>query len=407
MPWPRIASEPKRAINPTSSPPPIGMARRAPRFIIIGAGMAGIAAAVKLRAAGLDDFVIYEKADRIGGTWRDNTYPGVACDVPSHLYSYSFAPNPEWTHVFSPGREICSYLETVAAEHDLHRCIVFGAEVTRLERRGQLWHLFTADGREDRAEVVIAATGVLHHPAYPDIEGVEDFAGPVFHSARWEHGLELRGARLGVIGTGSSAVQITSAVVEEVDELVLFQRTAQWILPVANPPVSEEDRQRFRADPAAMRILKEDLARTFTTNFADAVVDAESAEARQLEEVCRAHLMDSVTDPDLRERLLPDNRAACKRLVVSPDFYAAIQAPNARLVTDPIVRVEAGGGRTAGGVLHGLDVLVLATGFQVDRFLRPIQVLGRHGVELGPGVGQAALGLPVGIGARVPQPVPA
>ncbi|MHB1444451.1 MAG: flavin-containing monooxygenase [Acidimicrobiales bacterium] len=358
------------------------VARRAPRFIIIGAGMAGIASAVKLRAVGLDDFVIYEKADRLGGTWRDNTYPGVACDVPSHLYSYSFAPNPDWTHVFSPGPEICAYLEAVATEHDLHGRIVLGAEVTRLERHGRLWHLFTAEGREDRAEVVIAATGVLHHPAYPDIEGMEDFAGPVFHSARWDHSVELRGARLGVIGTGSSAVQITGAVVDEVTELVLFQRTAQWILPVANPPVSEEDRLRFRAHPETMRVLKENLAQTFTANFADAVIDAESAGARQLEEVCRAHLMDSVADPDLRERLRPDYRAACKRLVVSPDFYAAIQKPNARLVTDPILRVEPGGVRTADGVLHGLDVLVLATGFQVDRFLRPIQVLGRHGVEL-------------------------
>jgi len=352
------------------------------RVIIIGAGMAGVAAAIKLREAGFDDLVIYEKADRLGGTWRENTYPGAACDVPSHLYSYSFAPNAEWTHVFSPGQEICSYLERVAAEQGVTDRIVFGAEVTRLERREGLWHLSTADGRQDRAAVVIAATGVLHHPAYPDIEGLDDFGGPVFHSARWDHDVALDGARVGVIGTGSSAVQITGALVDRVADYVLFQRTPQWILPVPNPSISEADRLRFRAEPEVMTTLREELAVQFTAGFADAVVDAESPAAHHLEELCRAHLDQSVSDPVLHQQLLPGYRAACKRLVVSPDFYAAIQAPNARLVTAAIDRVEAGGVRTADGVLHELDVLVLATGFRVDRFLRPMTVMGRDGVEL-------------------------
>jgi cation diffusion facilitator CzcD-associated flavoprotein CzcO len=350
--------------------------------IVIGAGMAGIAAAVKLRAAGFDDFVVYEKADRLGGTWRDNTYPGVGCDVPSHLYSYSFAPNADWSHMFAPGAEICAYLERVAADHRVREHIVFAADVTSLDRRDDLWLLRTTDGRTDQAEVVIAATGVLHHPAYPDIEGLKEFGGPVFHSARWDHDVELGGARLGVVGTGSSAVQITSAVVDTVAELRLFQRTAQWILPVPNPEVSVQDRESHRRDPEVLRALREELGHAFSANFSDIVIDADSDGAKRIEQLCRDHLESSVAEPELRARLLPGYRAACKRLVVSPDFYDAIQRPNARLVTDHITRVEPEGIRTADGTLHRLDVLVLATGFRVDRFVRPIRVRGRNGVDL-------------------------
>lgn len=353
-----------------------------PRIVIIGAGMAGIAAAVKLRQAGLDDFVIYEKAADVGGTWRENTYPGVACDVPSHLYSYSFSPNSEWSHVFSPGAEIHAYLREVSAEHQLDPQIVLGGEVTEAEWREERWRLRTRDGSEDVADIVIAATGVLHHPAWPDIPGLEDFGGPAFHSARWDHRVELDGARVGVVGTGSSAVQITGALVDRVGELHLFQRTPQWILPADNPPIAEEDKARFRADPAAMAALRRELASTFSEGFANAVVDAESPQAQRLQQMCEDHLDRSIADPVLRRQLRPDYRAACKRLVVSANFYSAIQRPNAHLVTSPIRSIEAAGVRTVDGDLHRLDVLVLATGFRVDRFLRPIEVTGRDGISL-------------------------
>src|SRR4051794_1597878 len=168
--------------------------------------MAGILSAVRLAEAGFDDVVVYEKAARLGGTWRENTYPGVACDVPSHLYSYSFAPNAEWSHVFSPGNEIQSYLEDVAQRFGVDTRIRFGTEVTRMEFTDGHWDIELSDGERDRADVVIAATGVLHHPSYPDIEGLEDFGGPLFHSARWDHTVNLEGVRVGVVGTGSSAV---------------------------------------------------------------------------------------------------------------------------------------------------------------------------------------------------------
>src|SRR5438270_3621231 len=191
--------------------------------------MAGVLSAIKLTESGYADIAVYEKGDRIGGTWRENTYPGIACDVPSHLYSYSFAPNSEWSHLFSPGDEIRAYLEDVAKKFDVYRLIRFNTEVARMEFDGGRWQIEMADGSTDDADVVIAATGVLHHPKFPDIAGLDDFEGAVFHSARWDHSVQLEGARVGVIGTGSTAVQITGAIVDVVAEFKLFQRTAQWI----------------------------------------------------------------------------------------------------------------------------------------------------------------------------------
>jgi cation diffusion facilitator CzcD-associated flavoprotein CzcO len=358
-----------------------GTKTRSLRFAIIGAGMAGILSAIKLTEAGLTDFTIYEKGDSFGGTWRENTYPGLACDVPSHLYSYSFAPNPDWTHQFAPGPEIRGYFERVARDHGLERCARFGDEVVRCELIDGRWHIETASGHRDDVDVVIAATGVLHHPRYPDIEGLDSFAGAVFHTSRWDHGVTLEGKRVGVLGTGSTAVQIVGAVVDEVAHLTLFQRTAQWILPQTNPAFTEEEQAAFRADPSRLTELHAGLSQAFGL-FANAVVDAESPEIRWIEAQCKANLEENVSDPELRERLRPDYRAACKRLIISPNFYEAMQRPNASLVTEPIERVEPEGVRTVDGVLHELDVLVLATGFHADAFMRPMGVVGRDGVTL-------------------------
>jgi cation diffusion facilitator CzcD-associated flavoprotein CzcO len=354
---------------------------RALRVAIVGAGMAGVLSAIKLREAGLDDLVVYEKAARLGGTWRENTYPGIACDVPSHLYSYSFEPNPDWSHRFSPGAEIEAYFEGVAQKHGVTERIRFGEEVTRCEWRDGRWQLETKTGRRDAADVVIAATGVLHHPKYPEIAGLDSFQGACFHSARWDHSVPLDGRRVGVVGTGSTAVQITSAVVDRVAKFSLFQRTAQWIAPQENPAYSEAEQEAFRRDPVALRQLRNEMSVAFGM-FSTAVVDASSPQMKLLEDVCRANLETNVTDPVLREKLRPNYRAACKRLVVSPDFYQAIQRPNAELVTEGIERVEPRGVVTRDGRLHELDVLVLATGFRVDRFLRPIEVIGREGRRL-------------------------
>ncbi|MCP4436424.1 MAG: NAD(P)/FAD-dependent oxidoreductase [Actinomycetia bacterium] len=351
------------------------------RFAVIGAGMAGILSAIKLTEAGFDEVTVYEKRERLGGTWNDNTYPGLACDVPSHLYSYSFAPNPEWSHHYSPGEEIRGYFEKVAGDHDIERMIRYGDEVVRAEYDDGRWHIETASGHTDTVDVVIAATGVLHHPRYPDIEGLDTFAGDRFHSARWDHDVDLTGKRVGVIGTGSTAVQIVSALVDEVAHLDMYQRTAQWILSLENPEYGEEEKQAFRDDPESMHKLHEELSDMFG-NFANAVIDADSAHIKLIAAMCLENLEDNVHDDELRERLRPDYRAGCKRLVVSPTFYGAIQKPNVDLVTSGIERAEPEGIRTEDGELHELDVLVLATGFHVDAFMRPMVVTGRNGVKL-------------------------
>jgi cation diffusion facilitator CzcD-associated flavoprotein CzcO len=351
------------------------------RVAVIGAGMAGIASVIELRRAGIADVTVFEKAEEVGGTWRENTYPGIACDVPSHLYSYSFAPNPDWSHTFSPGEEIQRYFCEVAREQGVYGACRFGDEVTSLHYGDGRWTLTTAAGHRDVFDVVIAATGVLHHPNIPELPGLDTFTGRAFHSARWDHDVTIDGARLGIVGTGSSAVQITAAVVDRVAHLDLFQRTPQWVMPVDNIAYDDAQREAFRADPALMRQARDGLGRAFADHFADAVIDADSPAMALIEQACRAHL-DTVADPELRAKLTPDYRAACKRLIASGEFYDAIQRPNASLVTERIEAIEPAGVRTADGELHELDVLVLATGFRVDRFLRPIDVRGRDGISL-------------------------
>ena len=355
---------------------------RSLRVGVIGAGMAGILAVIKLSEAGITDIVCFEKADRVGGTWRENTYPGIGCDVPSHVYSYSFAPNPDFTRMFSPGHEIQAYLEQVAVDHGVVPHLRLGDEVVAATYDRGVWHLETARGHRADFDVVIAASGVLHHPRMPEIDGLDEFEGAMFHSARWDHDVPIDGRRVGVIGTGSTAVQITGALVDRVEHFSLFQRTPQWIMPMDNKLFSDDQRATFRSEPHRLRELRDFLESAFAENFADAVVDAKSERLERIEETCRANLYEHVTDTELRRRLEPDYRAACKRLVVSADFYDAIQKPNAELVTAAISGIERRGIRTDSGRLHELDVIVLATGFEVDRFMRPTVINGLDGRTL-------------------------
>jgi cation diffusion facilitator CzcD-associated flavoprotein CzcO len=238
------------------------------RCAIIGAGMSGILTAIKLQEAGID-FVIYEKADRLGGTWRENTYPGISCDVPSHFYSYSFALNPEWSHRFAPGSEIQAYFEAVAHRFGVDSIIRYGKEIVRCEFEGGRWKLDVSDGSRDEADCIIAATGVLHHPSYPNIQGIDSFAGVLFHSARWMHDVALAGKRVGVIGTGSSAIQIVTALVDQAGELTLFQRTPQWIAPMDNAPFTEEEKAVFRKHPEAMQQIRGEVSGMYIAGFSN------------------------------------------------------------------------------------------------------------------------------------------
>jgi cation diffusion facilitator CzcD-associated flavoprotein CzcO len=342
--------------------------------------MAGILAGSRLRARGID-CVIYEKADDVGGTWRENTYPGLACDVPAHWYTYSFARNPEWKRTLAPGPELHAYFSKVAHDHGLPPLIRLGEEVVWVEYQDGRWEVTTATGHRDRFDAVIAATGILHHPNIPRFEGVETFEGAVFHSARWDHDVPLDGQRIGVVGTGSTAAQLTVALAPRASRFDLFQRTAQWVMSRPNPAFSDEDRARFRADPAALEALVQEYRSRSVDGYAAAVIDVDSPQLAEIERLCRENL-ETVRDPDLRRRMTPTYRAACKRLVISNDFYEAIQHPNANLVSSPIERIEPKGVRTADSMLHELDVLVLATGFRTDRFIRPAKVIGRGGADL-------------------------
>jgi cation diffusion facilitator CzcD-associated flavoprotein CzcO len=351
-------------------------------FIVIGAGMAGILAAIRLKKAGYEDVVIYEKADRVGGTWRENTYPGLTCDVPSHSYTYSFAPNPDWTRHMPPGPEVYDYFEGVAKRYNVLELIRFNEEVTSCVFERGAWQLRTKSGLADTADFVIAATGVLHHTSYPDIAGLGDFKGAMFHTARWDHSVSLAG-RVGVIGTVSTGVQIITALAGHCKTLKQFQRTAQWVMPLPNTAFSEEERAAFRNSPELLRELHDDAAYLAGTKmFSDAITDANSDGLKMLEAMCLNNLEENVKDPVLREKLRPNYRVACKRLIISPDYYQKLQTPGVELVTEAIERVEAGGIRTKDGKLHELDVIALATGFKADQFMRPMNIVGRNGVAL-------------------------
>jgi cyclohexanone monooxygenase len=336
---------------------------------------------IKLREAGIHDVTVFEKAAELGGTWRDNRYPGLSCDVPSHLYRFSFEPNPDWSHVCSPGPEILDYLKKVADKYDVRRSIKFSNEVTRAEFVDGRWQVETVQGPQGAFDVMLVAVGVLHHPVYPDIAGLGSFAGPCFHTSRWPDDLSLAGKRVGIIGTGSTATQIVAAVVPEVAHLTLFQRTAQWVLPLPNPEIPEEKKALYRTDPDALEAEYARLAVEFNSNFAAAVVGANDEAYQGMRQACEGNLA-RVRDPVLRAKLTPNYKVGCKRMIMSDTFYEAIQQPNAEVVTERIQAIEPAGVRTDDGRLHELDVLVLATGFDTHRFMRPATVIGRGGRTL-------------------------
>ncbi len=338
-------------------------------------------ALIKLRAAGHEDVAVFEKADSLGGTWRDNRYPGLTCDVASLAYRYSFAPWAEWSRACAPAAEILAYLKAVAAQYDAERSIRYGEEITQAVWEDDGWTLASGRERGMRFDAVITATGILHHPVTPEIEGLEMFAGAAFHSARWPEGVETAGRRVGIVGTGSTATHMVAALVDTVETVTLFQRTAQWVLPLPNPEYGEEERAAFRDEPGLLEAEYDRINAEQTSKFAAAVVGENPHTLGTIARMCREHLA-TVRDVELRRRLTPDYPVGCKRLIMSEGFYDAIQRPNARLVTEAIARVEPEGVRTADGELHALDVLVLATGFDTHRFFRPMRVVGRGGRTL-------------------------
>lgn len=353
------------------------------RVAVVGAGMSGILAGKRLRQAGLEDFVIYEKAPTLGGTWWYNTYPGVCCDVASHLYRYADEPNPDWTQRCASGAEIRAYLQAVADRRGVTPHIRFATEVTGLDWDGARWSARLADGACERFDVVLAACGFLHRPAWPDIPGREAFGGPAWHTAEWRHDLPLAGRRVGLIGAGSTAVQVASAIAPDVAHLTIFQRTPQWIMPLENTPVSAAHRAELRARPELMdEEYRRELRQTLDT-FGRAVI-GDVALREQIADYCRQYLA-TVADPALRARLTPDYALGCKRLVMSATYYRTVQQPQVALVTEGIERIERQGVRTRDGRLHELDVLVYATGFQAHAYTAPMVIRGEDDAVLAEG----------------------
>lgn len=353
------------------------------RYVIIGAGMAGLLAAIKLMERGETNFVVYEKGSSVGGTWRENRYPGIACDTPAHSYTYSFAYNPDWSAYYAPGAEIRQYFQDMAKRYGLASHIEFDAEVTSCTFAEGRWRIGLSGGRQDIADIVVAATGVLHHPSYPDIPGLENFRGQCFHSARWKDDVIVDDRRIGVIGGGSTGVQIISALSRRAARLVHLVRSPQWIMPCPDTRYSDEERMAFRDDPSLIEAVRSGPdAAARRARFTAAIIDMDSPELAEIQEIVERNLELSVRDPELREKLRPGYRAACKRLVFSPNYYEAVQQPGVTVDTGAIAQVEANGIRMTDGTLHELDLLVLATGFKVDQFVRPIKFTGEDGCDL-------------------------
>lgn len=352
-----------------------------PSVAVIGAGMTGILMAIRLREAGIDDITILEKADKVGGTWRENTYPGVACDVPAHMYTYSFKGNPEWEHRFAHGDEIQSYFEKVSAEYGITEQVRFNESLDECHYRDGKWHLVTSKGNKLVVDFVVAATGILHHPAYPDIQGLDTYKGDMFHTARWNHDVSLEGKRVGIIGTGSTASQVISEISKTAGHLTVFQRTPQWIFSVPDKDYTDADKKRLRGNQGLMRKLSERYAFAMRNTFTAAVTGSKLAHA-VISWLTKRNLRKSVRDPELRAKLTPDYKVGCKRLIISSTFYEAIQRENVHLETTGIERISERGVVTSDGTDHELDVLILATGFHPFNFMRPMELTGRDGLSI-------------------------
>lgn len=349
---------------------------------IIGSGFAGLLIAIRLKAAGIESFTIYEKADRIGGTWRDNVYPGAACDVPAHLYSYSFEPKPDWSRTFAEQPEILRYIEHCAAKYGLSAHVRCGVEITAAEFDASRasWQLQSQAGERIEAQILISACGQLSRPAYPAIAGLADFAGPTFHSARWRHDVSLTQRRVAVIGTGASAIQFVPPVAAQAKTLSIFQRSPPWIMPKPDRQLGRIEQRVYKWFPFVQAIRRHCLFAYFELGHSG--LRRGSVMNRVAQWLCERNLRQSVSDERLRKLLLPDYPAGCKRILISNDYYPAVQKPHVSVVTSRIASACAAGLRTQDGQLHEVDVIIYGTGFAASELLAPMHIVGRQGTEL-------------------------
>ncbi|MFF0816704.1 flavin-containing monooxygenase [Rhodococcus sp. NPDC003318] len=352
-----------------------------PDVLIVGAGLAGIGMAITLLKEGRPNFVVLEKASRIGGTWRENTYPGCACDVASVMYSYSFAPNPYWSRMYAEQPEILDYIDRVAREYSLDSYIEFDTEAVSyvFDEFTDRWRVETRGGKVYAPRVVVAAHGALHNPEIPHFDGDADFQGAMFHSARWDEGVRLEGKRVAVIGTGSSAAQFIPRIAESAAHVEVFQRTAHWVLPKADRPIGPVERWLFARVPF-LQFVYRNVA--YWTHEVPVLAFMNPRLVKLLRAAALRHLRKQVPDPELRERLTPTYEIGCKRILLSNDYFPALQRDNVTLVAQGVTDLTSTGVRTADGAVHAADVVILGTGFSTNNRCADENIVGRAGVSI-------------------------
>jgi cation diffusion facilitator CzcD-associated flavoprotein CzcO len=350
------------------------------RVAIVGTGFSGLGMAIRLKQEGEEEFVLLERADDIGGTWRDNTYPGCRCDVPSHLYSFSFAPNPNWSSTFSPQAEILDYLRDCAERYGVMPHIRFGAELESAawDNDEQLWQIETSQG-PITADILVAAQGPLSEPSLPNVRGIDSFEGAAFHSADWDHDHDLTGERVAVVGTGASAIQFVPEIQPKVAKLHVFQRTAPWVIPHRNRPLRSWERALYRVFPPAQLAMRAGIywaRELFVLQFRHRRI------GRLLERIPLRHLHEQIEDPELRRKLTPDYRMGCKRILPADTWYPALAQPNVEVITGGVTEIRPNSVVADEGTEREVDTIIFGTGFHVTDVPIANRVVGRDGRTL-------------------------
>ena len=352
------------------------------QVLIVGTGFSGLGMAIELKRTGRHDFVVLEKAADLGGTWRDNSYPGCACDVPSHMYSFSFELNPRWSRMFAQQQEIWDYLRRVADKYDLRGHITFNSEFdgARWDEAAKVWHVETKHGDTYTAKALIAGVGALHIPNVPELPGIEEFRGKSFHSARWDHDYDLTGKKVAVVGTGASAIQFVPEIADRVESLTLFQRTPPWILPKADRSISAWEQRLFRLLPFTQRLYRDFVYWTRESSALGFAVNPKIMKFAQ--GIAKRHMVKQVPDRAMRAKLTPDYTMGCKRVLISNDYYPALRKPGVELVTDGIAEVREHSVVDSAGVEHEVDAIVYGTGFHVIDAFGYLDIVGKDGRNL-------------------------
>ena len=358
------------------------MSEKVHNVAIVGAGFSGLGMAIKLKESGEHDFVVLEKADDVGGTWRENTYPGCACDIPSYLYSYSFEPNPRWTRQYPRQQEIWDYLRHCTTKYDITPHIRYGTTMAGAEfdDDAKLWRLHTEDGEVISARVVVSAMGPLHIPSIPTIAGLDSFGGTTFHSAQWDHSYDFAGKRVAVIGTGASSIQFVPQLARKASNVRIFQRTAPWVVPKGDRRITRAEHAALRIFPWLQRVRRGVIYWLHELRALGMVVNPKFMIVA--EKVARAHLARSIPDPELRRAVTPDYQIGCKRILISNDYYPTLTKPHVDLVTEKISEVREHSVVTADGVEHEVDAIVLGTGFHVVDAMDSLPIVGAGGRKL-------------------------